>query len=456
MSNYTPILINKEKDLLINLAHVPADLDTFLAKGYTFKNFRQPINSMVLKLILAIWEESRVLLSEQAVLHIKNSKNYTDEYKASAITLVTELLLTKPYPLFVNLLSDWEQEVILTDVSESILKYTETISEIRSKSVPLVEGLNKIQTDLKEILNTHSKVDSIHIVGQDPQQELAILKARQYSNLIPTGFPTFDKELRGLSVGLNYIFGPQKHAKSLLVGNIAEYALKLKKRVFFFVNEGGIELVKYRLASKALHVPFMDFNTGIISPENETRFIEYITSLKGQFFIDSHIPTESNTLRLRNELERIIDQYGKVDLVVTDTFTYMQSQSNSKNRWEALDAIAAELSGLALDYDIPIIAVGHATRSGGEEKVKELGAEHMAGSIGPTRNAVMYASWKIEDFATFKKTGTGFGNFNVLGCRTGPAPSMVLRVDANFSTVEEISNGPVMGVPISNPEPSSF
>lgn len=433
-NRWTPELQRKEEVVLINLAHNSVDLILFMQKGYGGDSFRHPVNRLILKFILYLNANGQAL-STESLYHIQQSKNYIEEHKASAIVKITSILAEQPKPLFNDLLLQWEEEVMITDAEDVYKKGVEYFTQIRDKNISVLKGFELMKKDLTDILKINAVKTPFAVFGQDEEKELQLVLNRQYTNLLPTGFRTLDRSINGLPAGFIYLFGPQKQCKSIFVSNLANTALSLKRRVLFFVNEGGEDMVKFRLAANHLKIPYSKFNSGHLDATEQQQYKDFSRQMKELLIIDSHIPTESNAGKLKKTLEGIGETYGKVDLVICDTFTYMQPTEVIKSRWEALDHVASELSGIATDFDVPLIGVGHSNRDG--LTAKDLETQHMAGSIGPTRNAVMYASWKIEDFDSFKRNGMGTGKLSILGNRTGESPSLELDVNANICEIKE-------------------
>lgn len=196
---------------------------------------------------------------------------------------------------------------------------------------------------------------------------------------IPTGFPLIDEKITGFyKGGLTIIAAPTGVGKTTFALNAIEnIVFKQNKRVGFFSLEmTGHDLVQ-RVISSQLGIPAYKFAKGTLNA-HETQMImqwsnERMATLNDNFIIfdEPRVTVES----IRAQLLRLsID--NKLDILVVDYLQLLKTEQNYHSRYEVVTEISRQLKCLAMDFDIPVVAISQlnrdASKDGGEIKIQHL------------------------------------------------------------------------------------
>lgn len=180
---------------------------------------------------------------------------------------------------------------------------------------------------------------------------------------IRTGYTMLDKILGGLQGGRLYILGARPAmGKSSLALNVAvESAKKYKTKVAFFGLEMTNEQTTDRMLSMESGIETGDLNSG--SPDIDWDKLLDAANILSSLNIFLEYSPGLTVADVRTKSKQLIAEYG-LDLIIIDYMQLMTgSKKNNSNRQEEISEISRGLKNLAMELNIPIVALSQLSRS---------------------------------------------------------------------------------------------
>ncbi|MBU4489400.1 MAG: replicative DNA helicase, partial [Actinobacteria bacterium] len=204
---------------------------------------------------------------------------------------------------------------------------------------------------------------------------------------VETGFTHLDKLTSGLQPSnLIIIGGRTAMGKTSLALNIAHYA-SVRKRIgvlIFSLEMSKIELSERLLCTQA-KVSSTDYRTGKISDE---RLVEVVGATgvlsSAPIFIDD---TGDITLTQMRSKSRQLMSKEDIGLIIIDYMQLMHIPGFREGRTQEVSRIARELKFLAMELEIPVIAVSQLRRPSQSVVKKEPNLEDLRESGAIEQNA---------------------------------------------------------------------
>ena len=231
-------------------------------------------------------------------------------------------------------------------------------------SETLDEAERKILGIVKDRRSTEFK--NIKDVVNNVQRNLQILaETKGDITGIPTGWVDFDKMTSGLHENQLIIIGARPAmGKTAFALNLAtNVAVDSKKSVAIFNLEMGAEQLANRMLSSLGQIEGYKFMSGKLNNNDYIKFNEALSQLEDtNIFIDD---TPGITIgEIRSKCRRLKSSNNGLDLVIID---YLQLVSGGKNygtnRQQEVSDISRSLKMLAMELNIPIIALCQLSRS---------------------------------------------------------------------------------------------
>lgn len=214
----------------------------------------------------------------------------------------------------------------------------------------------------------------------------------EYFNTITKGgLPkkTLNVALAGTGVG-----------KSLFMCHVAANCLNIGKNVLYITLELAEEEVAKRIDANLLNITFDDLMT--LSKDMYTKRVENIRSKTNGKLIVKEYPTAGASTThfkaLLNELS--LKKSFKPDIIFVDYINICSSArikpGGNVNSYTYIKAIAEELRGLAVEFDVPLVSATQTTRSGFVSS--DIGLEDTSESFGlPATADFMFALITTEE-----------------------------------------------------------
>ena len=188
--------------------------------------------------------------------------------------------------------------------------------------------------------------------------------------------------------------------KSLFMCHVAAGALNAGKNALYITMEMSEERIAERIDANLLDIPIGEIDT--LSKEN---FVERVSKLKkktnGKLIVKEYPTGSANANHFRallNELK--LKKSFEPDIIFIDYLNICASSrikmGGSTNSYTYIKAIAEELRGLAVEFDLPIVSATQTTRTGYGSS--DPGLEDTSESFGlPATADLMFALVSNEE-----------------------------------------------------------
>lgn len=190
---------------------------------------------------------------------------------------------------------------------------------------------------------------------------------------IPTGFTRLDQSTSGLQKGEMIVIAgrPSTGKTAIALNMVSKMSLDYKVPVLFFSLEMHYEQILYRLISSESGVPSSNIRTGYFS-EQQFKDISYaIAKLnKAPIWIDS--TPGINIFEFRAKARRM-KKNENIGIIFID-YLQLITGPKSENRTQEVSAISRALKSIAMELNIPVVAISQLSRAP-KEKISRKGEE---------------------------------------------------------------------------------
>lgn len=186
---------------------------------------------------------------------------------------------------------------------------------------------------------------------------------------VPSGFKKLDIATRGWQPGdLIVIAARPSVGKTAFALNLADNASSAGKTVAVWSLEMKSVFLTLRMMAAKSNTHLYRLQTGNLDDMGiERLYREAVNPLSKLpiYFDDSSKVTFSSLARKARRMKR----KGGLDLIIVDYLQLMKGENKSGNREQEVSSISRDLKELALELDIPIIALSQLNRTDGEKGV---------------------------------------------------------------------------------------
>lgn len=281
---------------------------------------------------------------------------------------------------------------------------------------------NRRTTEFRSIQNVLAK-------AQEDLEKLA--EAGNEITGLPTGFSDIDKITSGLH-GSEFIIIAARPAmgKTAFALNLAtNIATSTKKSVAIFNLEMSAEQLAFRMMSSAGQIPLGKLRTGRLEHNDWKRVNEAVSQLADtNIFIDDTPGIKISEIRAK--CRRLASSPGGLGIVIID---YLQLISGSNryagNRQQEVSEISRLLKTMALELQIPVIALAQLSRAveGREDKRPLMSDLRESGSIEQDADIVAFLYRDDYYNKESRKEGTTSESEFIIGKnRSGPTATVNL------------------------------
>lgn len=290
---------------------------------------------------------------------------------------------------------------------ELIAKSTEIINDCYDEKKDLTEI---VETAEKQILSINSNRMTKEIRGiQDiitrAQEEIEML-AKNGSDItgIPSGYYDLDNKTTGFHENeLIIIAGRPGMGKSAIVSNIVtNMAINNSKTVAMFNLEMGAEQIVNRMFASVGQIDAQKLRTGRLEHSDWKKLNEAISELADtNIYIDD---TAGITVsEIRSKCRRLKNSEKGLDAIVIDYLQLVSSSNKySGQRTQEVSEISRDLKKLAMELNVPVIALAQLSRSVEmrENKRPIMSDLKESGSIEQDADIVMFLY--CDDYYNYK------------------------------------------------------
>lgn len=261
--------------------------------------------------------------------------------------------------------------------------------------------LEKAERNILNVVKTRSVGDFVPIQeilrrAQSKLEELA--KNKRPVTGLETGFIDFDKISTGLQGGEMIILAARPGmGKTALALNMASYAaMNTKKAVAIFNLEMSADMLINRIISSIGQIDSYKLQTGQMQEKDWKRYNEAMSQLA-----DTNIYIEDNagvtSSEIRAKCRRLANSETGLGLVIVD---YLQLVSTGNKRVESrqveVSEISRSLKTMALELDVPVIALSQLSRSAEKRESNQpmLADLRESGSLEQDADMVLFINRK--------------------------------------------------------------
>lgn len=332
-----------------------------------------------------------------------------------------------------------EEKAILRKLIEEA---TEIVTSGYNQEEDISEVLDNAEKKILNVVKTKKGTEfrSIQDVLLKTQSDLEKLSQQKGEITgIPTGFYDLDKVTSGLHENeLIIIAARPAMGKTAFALNLAtNIAMNTDKTVALFNMEMSGEQLAMRMLSSVGQIEANKLRSGKLEHHDWKKFNEAMSRLaETKLFIDD---TAGMTIsEIKAKCRRLYNSEGGLGIVIID---YLQLISGSAryagNRQQEVSEISRSLKTLAMELNIPVIALAQLSRTveGREDKRPLLSDLRESGSI--EQDADIVAFLYREDYYTKQISideNTSKSEFIIAKNRSGPTTTVDLIFRRNVST----------------------
>ena len=321
-----------------------------------------------------------------------------------------------------------EATAIITDSYNTSNNITEVIEQAEKKIFDVSKSLRS--TEFKSIQDVLYKT----------QADLEKLSQNKGDITgIPSGFYELDKVTSGFHPHEFIIIAarPGMGKTAIALNMVTNIAINSKKTVALFNMEMGAEQLATRMLSSVGQIDGNKLKTGNLEHSDWKRVNEAISRLSGtSIYIDD---TAGNTVgEIRSKCRKLATSPSGLDIVVIDYLTLIQGSSKyNANRQQEVADISRALKTLAMELNVPVIALSQLSR-GVEQRVDKkpmLSDLRESGAIEQDADIVAFLHCSDEE----KEKENSLMEFIIRKHRNGPLADIPLIFQRGTSTFVNVA-----------------
>ncbi len=333
--------------------------------------------------------------AEAFKIEIDQADNYNDEQYRHAVEIIPSLFEEEP-----------SDETWLNDTTEKWCQDRALYNAVM-ESISIIDGKHQSLTKnaLPDILTKALGVSFDPNIGHDYIEnfEERFEFYHRDEERLPFDLDYFNKITKGgiPNKSLNVCLAGTGVGKSLFMCHCAAANLNQGKNVLYLTMEMAEERIAERIDANLLDVPIDQLE--YLSKEMFAERVRGLSSKTNGKLIIKEYPTGSahaghfrallNELKLKKSFEPDIIY---IDYLNICSSSRMKGMGGAINSYNYIKAIAEELRGLAVEFDLPIVTATQTTRSGYSNS--DIGLEDTSESFGlPATADLMFALISTEE-----------------------------------------------------------
>jgi len=333
--------------------------------------------------------------TESLVIELQETSNMSDEQFQMSMDIIPQLFTREPID------NDW-----LLDATEKWCQDRALYNAVM-ESISIIDGKHESLTKnaLPDILSKALGVSFDKNIGHDyienveeryefyhTEEDRIPFDLEYFNNITKGGVPrkTLNIALAGTGVG-----------KSLFMCHVAASALVEGRNVLYITMEMAEERIAERIDANLLNVPIDQLEN--MSKDMFTTKVHNLAKKTTGKLIIKEYPTGSahaghfrallNELKLKKQFEPDIIFIDYLNICASSR---MKGMGGAINSYNYIKAIAEELRGLAVEFDIPVFSATQTNRSGYSNS--DVGLEDTSESFGlPATADLMFALISTEE-----------------------------------------------------------
>lgn len=238
-----------------------------------------------------------------------------------------------------------------------------TLTSTRFSGDDVLEGAEDIQQKLQEALHVRQATDWL------TSSKAAIDLIDHMDNItsngvagISTGFPTLDRANGGFQSGQLVVIGARPSVgKSALMGGIAVTAAKSGHKVGIISLEMPAKDVFGRIVSRETNVDFSDIDRHGLHSEEVRAIVSNAISYYAELPIYFSDVATCTIYDIRAKAEQLKRRHG-LDILMVDYLQLIEETDKYRSREQGIAQISRGLKLLAMNLEIPVIALSQLNR----------------------------------------------------------------------------------------------
>lgn len=309
----------------------------------------------------------------------------------------------------VTYLAGLTEDVVTTanlDYYLDLIKDKATLRDLIEVSSQTLDLCYKDEEEVATVLEYAEKSifdisQDIHQTGLMPMKEIMVdsfaqmeKRALNPSSLtgITTGFTDLDRATSGLQPSdLVLVAARPSMGKTAFVVNIAVNAALKDAKVAIFSLEMSKNQLSQRMMSSTAHVDLQRVINSNLESEEWQKLLEAIRVLgECDIYIDD--TAGISPMELKAKARRLKAQRG-LDMIIIDYLQLMEDSSRrNENRTQEISAISRALKGVAMELDVPVVALSQLSRApeARQDKRPILSDLRESGAIEQDADVVMF------------------------------------------------------------------
>jgi replicative DNA helicase len=378
-------LLNNEEFVRKTLPFIKEDYFTDRNTKTLFSHIKEFINKY-----------NNIPSSESIVIDLNESKNLSEQEVKDSITLLNDLK---------NESDERSDLQWLFDQTEKFCQDRAIYNAIM-ESVQILDRKDKSKGEIPKLLSDALGVSFDSHIGHDyiddfdsrydfyhRKEERIRFDLDLFNKITKGGLPikTLNIALAGTGVG-----------KSLFMCHFAASCLSQGKNVLYITLEMAEEKIAERIDANLLNIDMAELHT-ISKPDYEKKFDVLRAKTNGKLIIKEFPTAAASSLHFRALLSELaLKKNFKPDMIFIDYLNICASArikpGANVNSYSYVKAIAEELRGLAVEFNVPIMSATQTTRSGFTSS--DPGLEDTSESFGlPATADFMFALISTEELA---------------------------------------------------------
>ena len=332
------------------------------------------------------------------VTTIKNELDKDKKLNVVGLNYITEVIdsvvTSTNLDYYIKIVKDFAIRRHLVDTANDIVNNSFEEEDVN-------QLLDSAEKNILNVVRARSVGDFVPISeilkrAQAKLEELA--KNKRPITGIETGFPDFDKITTGLQGGEMIILAARPGmGKTALALNMANYAaMHTKKAVAIFNLEMSADMLINRMISSTGQIDAYKLQTGNMQEKDWKRYNEALSQLANtNIYIEDNAGVTAQEIRAK--CRRLASSENGLGLVVID---YLQLVSSGSRRIESrqveVSEISRSLKTMALELDVPVIALSQLSRSAEKRESNQpmLADLRESGSLEQDADMVLFINRK--------------------------------------------------------------
>lgn len=357
------------------------------------------------------------------------------------IEMVDSVPTTANIDEYINIVNEKALLRRTIDVATAIVKDSYNVKDLGD----FLFNAQKQIADVSQGLKT-SEFKSIQDVLVKTQSDLEKLAANKGDITgIPTGFYDFDKITSGFHPYQMIVIAARPGmGKTAFALNVAtNIAIKAKKSVAIFNMEMGAEQLATRMLSSVGQIEGSKLKTGNLEHNDWKKVNEAISRLSNtRLFIDD--AAGQTVADIRAKCRRLKNSPSGLDIVIIDYITLIQSagkgSTNGQNRQQEVSDISRALKTMAMELEVPVIALSQLSRGIEQRKDKpQLSDLRESGAIEQDADMVAFIHCTEEE----KVKEDRLTELVIRKHRNGPLKDIPLIFQTATSTFVNVANNEI-------------